>query len=214
VRFINYPFDRPYLDLYQRCLTTLRTTDACLRNPPVDKQVVRALQRLRRALAPVDCEVAFRQVSAQLQRRAALFDELRGVLRLATPEADETAHDLARMQKALDALVVSLKQRRPERGPAGDTRQAIDIIFPPDPATFNSADDWYDDGSDGPLDAVVSIAGPAIPVVGAWVVRAPLNSAPDLIGRRTLYDLPVDTSVARGRLPLRKTTSCARNVLP
>jgi len=126
---LDYPFDRPYLDLYQRCLTTLRTTDACLRNPPVDKQVVRALQLLRRALAPVDCEVPFRQVSAQLQRRAALFDELRGVLRLATPEADETAHDLARMQKALDALVVSLKQRRPERGPAGDTRQAIDIIL-------------------------------------------------------------------------------------
>jgi hypothetical protein len=71
---LDYPFDRPYLDLYQRCLTTLRTTDACLRNPPVDKQVARALQRLRRALAPVDCEVPFRQVSAQLQRRAALFD--------------------------------------------------------------------------------------------------------------------------------------------
>jgi hypothetical protein len=69
------------------------------------------------------------QVTARLRRRAALFDELRGVLRLATPEEDETEHDLARMQEALDELVVSLEKRRPERGPAGDTRQAIDIIL-------------------------------------------------------------------------------------
>jgi hypothetical protein len=126
---LDYPFDRPYLDLYERCLTTLRATDAFLRNPPEDKQVIRALERLRRALAPVDCEVPFRQVTARLRRRAALFDELRGVLRLATPEEDETEHDLARMQEALDELVVSLEKRRPERGPAGDTRQAIDIIL-------------------------------------------------------------------------------------
>ncbi len=27
---LDYPFDRPYLDLYERCLTTLRATDAFL----------------------------------------------------------------------------------------------------------------------------------------------------------------------------------------
>ena len=115
---LDYPFDRPYLDLYERCLTTLRATDAFLRNPPEDKQVKGALERLRRSLAPVDCEVPFRQVTARLRRRAALFDELRGVLRLATPQEDETEHDLARMQETLDELVVSLEKRRPERGPA------------------------------------------------------------------------------------------------
>jgi hypothetical protein len=126
---LDYPFDRPYLDLYERCLTTLRATAAFLRNPPEDKQVKGPLERLQRCLAPVDCEVPFRQITARLRRRAALFDELRGVLRLATPQADETEHDLERMQEKLNELVASLKKRRPERGPARDIRQAIDIIL-------------------------------------------------------------------------------------
>jgi len=126
---LDYPFDRPYLDLYERCLTTLRATDAFLRNPPEDKQVKGALERLQRCLAPVDCEVPFRQITARLRRRAALFDELRAVLRLATPQADETEDDLERMQEKLNELVASLKTRRPERGPARDIRQAIDIIL-------------------------------------------------------------------------------------
>jgi hypothetical protein len=127
---LDYPFDRPYLDLYERCLTTLRATDAFLRNPPEDKQVKGALERLRRYLAPVDCEVPFRQITARLRRRAALFDELRGVLRLATtPQEDETEYDLQRMQEKLNELVASLKKRRPARGPARDIRQAIDIIL-------------------------------------------------------------------------------------
>ena len=127
---LDYPFDRPYLDLYERCLTTLRATDAFLRNPPEDNKVKGALERLQRYLAPVDCDVPFRQITERLRRRAALFDELRGVLRLATaPQEDETEHDLERMQKKLNELVASLKKRRPERGPAQDIREAIDIIL-------------------------------------------------------------------------------------
>jgi hypothetical protein len=127
---LDYPFDRPYLDLYERCLTTLRATDAWLRNPPEDKKIKAALERLQRYLAPVDCEVPFRQISARLRRRAALFDELRGVLRWATtPPQDETEHDLQRMQEKLNELVASLNKRRPERGPGRDIREAIDIIL-------------------------------------------------------------------------------------
>lgn len=126
----DYPFGRPYLDLYERCLTTLHATDAFLRNPPEDKKVKGALERLQRYLAPVDCEMPFRQITARLRRRAALFDELRGVLRLATTrQENETEHDLQRMQEKLNELVASLKKRRPERGPAQDIRQAIDIIL-------------------------------------------------------------------------------------
>ena len=127
---LDYPFDRPYLDLYERCLTTLRATDAFLRNPPEDKQVKGAIERLQRYLAPVDCEVPFRQITERLRHRATLFDELRGVLRLATtPQEHETEHDLERMQEKLNELVASLKKRRPERGPAQDIREAIDIIL-------------------------------------------------------------------------------------
>ena len=127
---LDYPFDRPYLDLYERCLTALRATDAFLRTPPEDKKVKSALERLHRYLAPVDCEVPFRQITERLRRRAALFDELRGVLRLAAiPQKDETEQDLERMQEKLNELVASLKKRRPERGPAQDIREAIDIIL-------------------------------------------------------------------------------------
>ncbi len=55
--------------------------------------------------------------------------------------------------------------------------------------TFNNADGWYDDTSDGPVPAKVKLNGTEIPVTGAWVLVAPPNYAPDLIGFRTLYDL-------------------------
>ncbi len=127
---LDYPFDRPYLDLYERCSTALRATDAFLRTPPEDKKVKSALERLRRYLSPVDCEVPFRQTTERLRHRAALFDELRGVLRVAAiSQKDETEQDLHRMRERLDKLVASLKERRPERGPAQDSREAIDIVL-------------------------------------------------------------------------------------
>jgi len=127
---LDFPFDRPYLELYDRSMTTLRAADAFLRTPPEDKVVTRALKRLHRALAPVASEVPFRQVARRLRRRAALFDELRRVLRIvATVPEDETAEDLEQMRTKLDEFVTSLNDRRPARGPAQDAREAIDLIL-------------------------------------------------------------------------------------
>jgi len=127
---LDFPFDRPYLDLYDRCQTALQATEVFLRNAPDDKTVKRALRRLHRALKPVDCQVPFQQVATRLRRRAALVDELRTVLRLAgvLPD-DETKQDLTDMRGQLDKLVASLAKRRPARGPAQDVREAIDIIL-------------------------------------------------------------------------------------
>jgi len=127
---LDFPFDRPYFDLYDRSMTALRATDAFLLTPPEDKVVIRALKRLHRYLEPVASEVPFRQVAKRLRRRADLFDELRGVLRIVAklPEG-ETLADLEQMHEQLDELVASLKERRPARGPAQDTREAIDIIL-------------------------------------------------------------------------------------
>lgn len=127
---LDFPFDRPYLDLYERSMTALRATDAFLRTPPEDNKVTGALKRLHRYLEPVASEVPFRQVAERLRHRAALFDELREVLCMATtfPE-DETVRDLEQMRQHLDELVDSLQKRRPSRGPAQDTREAIDIIL-------------------------------------------------------------------------------------
>jgi hypothetical protein len=127
---LDFPFDRPYLDLYDRAVTARRATDTFLRTSPDDKMVVRILRRLGRYLDPVASLVPFRQVTHRLRRRAALFDELRGVLRIvaALPE-NETAEDLDEMRTELDDFQASLRDGRPARGPAKDTREAIDTIL-------------------------------------------------------------------------------------
>jgi hypothetical protein len=55
--------------------------------------------------------------------------------------------------------------------------------------SIDNNDYWYDDISDGPVDAAVSIDGQEIPVVGAWVVVAPPNYAPGIQSVVTMYDL-------------------------
>jgi hypothetical protein len=54
---------------------------------------------------------------------------------------------------------------------------------------FGNNDLWYDDTSDGPVDATVSIDGREIPVTGAWVVVAPPNYAPGIQSVVTMYDV-------------------------
>ena len=88
------------------------------------------------------------------------------------------------------------------------------IYDPSDPGSFNNADGWYDDTSDGSVHAEVSIDGRAIPVDGAWVVTAPPNFAPDVIGWRTLHDMLTDCYVEAGRLPYPETISFTRDVYP
>jgi len=139
---LGLPFDRPYLDLYDRCLLARRAIDAFLRRPPQDRRVHRTLLRLADLLDPVACEVPFKQVARTLRRRAALFDELRDALRLVPkptgrnqpapppPAATElTPDELRDIRQAVEVLAGSLWQRRPQRGPAQDERQAIDIIL-------------------------------------------------------------------------------------
>ena len=139
---LGLPFDRPYLDLYDRCTQARCAVDAFGRLPPGDRPVHRALLRLRDILDPVVCEVPFSQVARTLRRRAALFDELRDALRLvpkstgrnerlpAEPVSSVRAlTELRDVQQAVEALVDRLRERRPQRGPAQDMRQAIDLIL-------------------------------------------------------------------------------------
>ena len=88
------------------------------------------------------------------------------------------------------------------------------VFRPEDSNSFNNADGWFDDISDGPVTASVSIEGCEIPVEPAWVVVAPPNYAPDVIGWRTMYDLLIDQYVACGRLPMPETVSFSHDILP
>jgi len=90
-------------------------------------------------------------------------------------------------------------------------------IFDPRPGkenTFNNADGWYDDTSDGPVHATVHVDGVPLRVDPSWVIVAPPNYAPDVIGWRTLYDLLVNTYVAAGMLTAPTTTSFTNDLLP
>ncbi len=89
------------------------------------------------------------------------------------------------------------------------------IYDPANPNSFNNANDWYDDISDGPVTAAVSIDGRPVAVDGAWVAAVgPPNYAPDVIGWRTLYDQLVDVYVACGWMPMPERVSFTDDVLP
>lgn len=65
---------------------------------------------------------------------------------------------------------------------------------------FINADGWYDDTCDGPVTATVRLDGVELPVDPAWVLTAPPNYGPTLLGVRTLYDLLFDLYVQCGRV--------------
>ncbi len=138
----DFPFDRPYLDLYDRCRQVRRATDAFLRKLPSGRQLRNAVLRLGRALDPVVSEVPFARLAGRLRARAELLDELRNALRLVVSAADarstcpavpaqpeHAAAELQDIREAVERLQSSLRERRPSRGPAQDVRQAIDLIL-------------------------------------------------------------------------------------
>ncbi len=88
------------------------------------------------------------------------------------------------------------------------------VYNPADSDSFNNADDWFDDISDGPVSATVTIGGKAIPVADAWVVVAPPNYAPDVIGWRTMHELLTDVYVQSGWKSMPATVSFSNDILP
>jgi hypothetical protein len=58
-----------------------------------------------------------------------------------------------------------------------------------DLTTFANNDGWFDDISDGPVNATVTIDDREISVDPAWVIVAPPNYAPDMVSVNTMYDL-------------------------
>jgi hypothetical protein len=139
----GFPFDRPYLDFYDRCITVHSAMQRFLASEMVDRQVSKILKRLQRILNPVLSDVPFHQIVRRLRARASLFDELRDALRLvpkSIPDSkacsdtdisipDAAVKELVDIHQNVDQFIRSLKDRRPERGPAKDTRKAIDLIL-------------------------------------------------------------------------------------
>jgi len=133
----GFPFDLPWLAFYDRCLQGMSALKQFLSEPPEDPAVHRALERLQRILRPIET-CGFSDVVDRLAWRAGLFDELRKALRLreassrgkrGTAHCDQTVNELKDISAAVRRLARSLRRRRPKRGPAGDRRNAIDIVL-------------------------------------------------------------------------------------
>lgn len=132
----GFPFDRPYLDFYDRCITVHRAISRLLAGRLQDPHVSKISKRCQRILNPVLSEVPFQQTVRRLRARASLFDELRDALRLVPKNTSDSKHrpdttvrEMADIRQHVEQLVKSLEERRPECGPAQDTRNAIDLIL-------------------------------------------------------------------------------------
>jgi len=138
----DFPFDQPYLDLYDRCVQVRRAVDGFLRKPPEDRRVLMLVRRLGRILDPVLQDPKFVRTARDLRVRANLFNELRKTMRL-HPKIDgrrpphpkrrltprQAAAELRDIRASLKRLTASLRKRRPQRGPGQNLREAIDIIL-------------------------------------------------------------------------------------
>lgn len=116
---------------------------------------------------------------------------------------------LGEVQTDADGRLIFLGGHGKSASPSG-----APVYDPDNPPSFNNANDWYDDTSDGPVLAEVSINGTPVPVEGAWVVVAPPNYAPDIISWRTMYDLLCDVSVQAGWMSMPDTPSFTNDILP
>jgi len=124
----GFPFDLPWLDLYGRCLLLSDAIGTFRRIPPADPKIRKALEKLHRLIHPVASDLApFSAAHASVSKRADLFTRLRAALRL--EDQDPTVKKLNNVQSAIQRLTVALRKERPQRGPAKDTRQAIDLIL-------------------------------------------------------------------------------------
>jgi len=133
---LGFPFDLPWLDLYGRCLQLSAALETFLRQPPADTKVCKSLEKLRRILRPVEWDLPpFASTGASLCKRSELFNQLRSALQLedqrvpAAVDPQHAARKLNDIRSAVRKLTASLRKQRPQRGPAKDARQAIDLIL-------------------------------------------------------------------------------------
>ncbi|MBH1933265.1 LodA/GoxA family CTQ-dependent oxidase [Streptomyces sp. AV19] len=80
--------------------------------------------------------------------------------------------------------------------------------------TFANNDTWYDDTSDGPVTATVTVDGKQMVADPAWVVVGPPDYAPPVKTVRTLYDLLEDLFIRTGRLPRPQQISFSDDIEP
>jgi hypothetical protein len=138
-RHQGFPFDRPYLALYERCLAVSRACAVFQRQNRPDRSASARLQQVRRTLDPLHAEVAFRQITRRMAVSCQLFDELRAVLRLdrdppaaSSPDSaipGDSVSALEDIEHSFGAYVARLRRRRATPRLNRDERRALDLIL-------------------------------------------------------------------------------------
>ncbi len=80
--------------------------------------------------------------------------------------------------------------------------------------TFANNEGWYDDTSDGPVNAEVIYDGQPLLVDPAWVIVGPPNYGPQRKSVRTMWDLMRDVAIKAGTLPMPMRPSFTFDILP
>jgi L-Lysine epsilon oxidase N-terminal/L-lysine epsilon oxidase C-terminal domain len=80
--------------------------------------------------------------------------------------------------------------------------------------TFANNEGWFDDVSDGPVTATVTLAGRSLEVTPAWVIVAPPNYGPLRKSVRTMWDLMRDVAVKATMLTAPPRPSFTDDILP
>lgn len=78
---------------------------------------------------------------------------------------------------------------------------------------FNNIE-WYDDVSDGPVSATVTIGDQPIPVTSAWVIVAPPDYAPGIKSVVTMYDIAYQVAVEQRWIQPPDEISFTENIYP
>lgn len=79
---------------------------------------------------------------------------------------------------------------------------------------FGDSDEWYDDVSDGPVTATVTIGGQTFTAAPAWVIVGPPKFAPPIDNVFRLWDMLVDVFVKAGQLQVPGSPSYANDIYP
>ncbi len=73
---------------------------------------------------------------------------------------------------------------------------------------------WYDDISDGPVNATITVGGTVFTAVGAWVICPPPRYAPSTYSVITLYDTMRQVAIDQNLLPMPGKPSFVNDIWP
>lgn len=93
-------------------------------------------------------------------------------------------------------------------GDSGSVPDGIDIV------DYANNDRWYDDTSDGPVTATVTVDGSTFTAEPAWVICAPPDFAPPVGSVTTLYDVLFQVAVDKGFLSTPAKPLFTQHILP